>query len=217
MIDDHPMIIEGYKNALSAGLSQEHRLRIDVAHNCDDAIRLIDEASRGRPYDLALIDIQIPASLLYEEITSGDGVASYLKEKSKTRTKIIILTMHSERNRIWGIMKNIDPAGFLIKSDLSSSELVYATQQVLLGKTHVSDTVTRHLKQPKINDFVLDKVNMQILYHLSRGVRTSKLVNYIDLSLSAIEKRKTLIKDKFELKDATDEVLIREARERGFI
>lgn len=40
---------------------------------------------------------------------------------------------------------------------------------------------------------------------------------YTSMSLSTIEKRKLSLKQLFKVKDGSDEDLIREARERGFL
>jgi len=63
----------------------------------------------------------------------------------------------------------------------------------------------------------LDEKNLKILYHLSRGVKTKNLPNYVSLSLSAIEKRKNQIKEMFSIAKADDQKLLEEARRRGFV
>jgi len=54
------------------------------------------------------------------------------------------------------------------------------------------------------------------LHHLSKGVKTKNLVQYINLSLSAIEKRKKNIKLQFGI-EGDSEILLLEAKKRGFI
>ena len=39
MIDDHPMIIEGYQNTLLFTKKDNQELIIDIANNCDEAIK----------------------------------------------------------------------------------------------------------------------------------------------------------------------------------
>ena len=44
MIDDHPMIIEGYQNTLLFTKKDNQELEIDIANNCDEAVALMDKS-----------------------------------------------------------------------------------------------------------------------------------------------------------------------------
>lgn len=215
MIDDHPMIIEGYKNTLLGENQKEYQIKIDIASNCDDAFEKIQKAANGTPYDMLFVDIKLPPSS-DGTITSGEDLAKHAKELLP-KAKIIILTMHREDHRIHNILKNINPSGFLIKSDLTSSELLLAFNNIVSGTPYYSATVNNHFRKMMTNNFSLDEKNLKILYHLSRGVKTKNLPNYVSLSLSAIEKRKNQIKEMFSIAKADDQKLLEEARKRGFI
>lgn len=215
MVDDHPMIIEGYRNTLMENCEKPINCNIDTAFDCDEAIAYIKKNVSKKPYDLALIDIKLPPSS-DGTVTSGEDLASIFKQQYP-KAKVIISTMHNEDSRIHNILQTVNPEGFLIKSDLSSTELVRAFEEIMDGKTYYSTTVTSHFRKMMNNNFSLDTVNLQILYHLSRGVQTKNLGNYINLSLSAIEKRKNHIKELFDIKSSNDEMVIEEARRRGFV
>ena len=131
--------------------------------------------------------------------------------------KIIILTMFNESFRILNIINEINPEGLLIKSDLTSSELAEAFQHILLDPPYYSSTVSNFLKTTVSHDLYLDNINRKILYLLSQGVKTKSLRDYIDLSMSAIEKRKKHLKDLFLIEDGKDETLLSEARKKGFL
>ena len=215
IVDDHPMIIEGYKNTLLDNFKKPINCSIDTAFDCEEALTLIKKNANKKPYDLAVIDIKLPPS---EDgsITSGEDLALIFR-KLHPNAKVIISTMHNEDSRIHNILQTVNPEGFLIKSDLSSKELVRAFDEIMEGKTYYSTTVNSHFRKMMNNSFSLDKVNLQILYHLSRGVQTKNLGKYINLSLSAIEKRKNHIKELFDIKSSNDEMVIEEARKRGFV
>lgn len=215
MIDDHPMIIEGYKNTLLGENQKEYQIKIDIASNCDDAYDAILKSSKGNPYDMLFIDIKLPPSS-DGTITSGEDLAKHAKELLP-KARIIILTMHREDHRIHNILKNINPSGFLIKSDLTSSELLQAFNNIVNGTPYYSATVNNHFRKMMNNSFSLDEKNLKILYHLSRGVKTKNLPNFVSLSLSAIEKRKNQIKEMFSIPKADDQKLLEEARKRGFV
>ena len=215
MIDDHPMIIEGYKNTLLGENQKEYAIKINTASNCDEAYEEIVKSSTTVPYDMLFIDIKLPPSS-DGAITSGEDLAAHAK-KLLPKAKIIILTMHREDHRIHNILKKINPSGFLIKSDLTSSELLLAFNNIIAGTPYYSATVNNHFRKMMTNSFALDEKNLKILYHLSRGVKTKNLPNYVSLSLSAIEKRKNNIKEMFSIPKADDQALLEEARKRGFV
>ncbi|WP_100610919.1 response regulator [Confluentibacter lentus] len=216
MIDDHPMIIEGYQNTLQFTKKTNQELYIDIANNCDEAIKFMDKSlEKGLPYDVLFVDISLPASK-DGLMQSGEDLAEYART-ILPKAKIIILTMFNESFRIHNIIKNIDPEGFLIKSDLTSSELASAFQAVLKNPPFYSGTVNSHIRKSITTDIVIDEKNRKILHLLSQGVKTKNLASHLDISLSAVEKRKKQLKDLFMVEDGQDETLLEEARKKGFV
>ena len=215
MVDDHPIIIEGYQNTLMATKLEDQELTIHKANTCQTAYELIRKSSENIPYDILFFDIRMPS---YKEkgIESGEDLAKYAKEVLPN-AKIVILTMFNESFRIHNIIKSINPEGFLIKSDLTSSELAEAFQQIINSPPYYSSTVSNYLKKSVTSDIYVDDINRQILHLLSQGIKTRSLKEYIDLSMSAIEKRKKHLKTVFEVTDGKDETLLQEARKKGFL
>jgi len=215
MVDDHPIIIEGYQNVLMSTKEDDQTLLIDTANNCDTAQLMINRASKATPYDVCFFDISLPAS---EDgrYASGEDLA-LLAKKIMPDSKIIILTMFNESFRIHNIIKEINPDGFLIKSDLTSMELADAFQQILKFPPYYSSTVSNYIKKTISSEIYVDDVNRKILHLLSQGIKTKSLSEYIPLSTSAIEKRKKQLKLLFSVKDGKDESLLQEAREKGYL
>jgi len=216
MIDDHPMIIEGYQNTLQFTKKESQILDIDIANNCDEAVSYMDKSIKtNRPYQVLFVDISLPPSK-DGLMNSGEDLAIYAR-KILPKARIIILTMFDESYRIHNIIKTINPEGFLIKSDLTSSELASAFQAVLHNPPFYSGTVNSHLRKTNESDIVIDDKNRKILYLLSQGAKNKSLAAHLDISLSAIEKRKKQLKEIFLIDDGQDETLINEARKKGFI
>lgn len=215
MIDDHPMIIEGYQNTLLFTKKDNQELKIDIANNCDEAIKFIDKAVQESPYDVLFVDISLPPSS-DGVMSSGEDLAEYAR-KVLPNAKIIILTMFNESFRIHNIIKTIDPEGFLIKSDLTSSELASAFQAVLNNPPFYSGTVNSHIRKAITSDIIIDEKNRKILHLLSQGVKTKNLASHLDISLSAIEKRKKYLREIFDVNDGQDETLLNKAKEKGFV
>ncbi len=215
MVDDHPIIIEGYQNSLMATKNDDQTLIIDTANDCDTADMLMRKAARQKPYDILFFDISLPASS-DGALTSGEDLAK-LSKQLMPDAKVVILTMFNESYRIHNIIKNISPDGFLIKSDLTSSELAEAFQHILVSPPYYSSTVNQFLNKLVANEIQIDETNRKILHLLSRGIKTRSLTEHIDLSMSSIEKRKKQLKELFSVADGKDETLISEARKKGFL
>jgi len=212
IIDDHHSIIEGYKNVLSK--IKDYKLRILKANSCDQAVKAINKAKQSKPFEVVFIDIQLPPSQ-DGTITSGEDLAQLINKESP-ETKIIISTMFDSPHRLNNILKTVPHNGILIKSDSTSKIILKAFETILQGKQFYSKTVQKIKDKIILNDELLDEYHKKIIFHLSKGVMTKNLVDYIPLSLSAIEKRKNYIKQLFNV-NGDDEQLLLEAKKRGFI
>lgn len=215
MVDDHPIIIEGYQNVLMGTKADDETFLIDTANNCDTAVIMIERASKGTHYDVCFFDISLPASE-DGKYSSGEDLA-LLAKKLLPNTKIVVLTMFNESFRIHNIIKEIDPDGFLIKSDLTSMELADAFQQIIKAPPYYSSTVNNYVKKTFTSEIYVDDVNRKILHLLSQGIKTKSLSEHIPLSTSALEKRKKHLKLLFSISDGKDETLLQEARDKGYL
>ena len=216
MTDDHPMIIEGYRNTLLATKTREQALSIDFATNCDESLGLIKKSiALGEFYNVYFFDISMPPSL-DGAFKSGEDLAMYVREKSPS-SKIVMLTMFDESYRIHSIIKNINPEGFLIKSDLTSRELASAFQAVLNNPPFYSGTVNQVIRKTSFSNLEVDETNHHILYLISKGVKNKDIATQMMLSLSSIEKKKKQLKEIFKVEEGDDNRLIEKARGYGFI
>ncbi|MCV6629271.1 MAG: response regulator [Flavobacteriaceae bacterium] len=216
IVDDHPMIVEGYKNALLHSKSSDRIQQIDTAFNCDNALLLIEEAAtKNQNYEVLFLDISLPASK-DGKILSGEDLGIKAKEISPN-SRIIILTMLNDNFRLNSILKNVDPDGFLIKTDVTSDELVTAFETVLHRPPYYSSTISSLLRKQITNDFVLDDINRQILHQISIGTKVKDIPNFVDSSIASVERRKRQLKKLFKVEKDDDRALIEKAKERGFV
>jgi len=213
IVDDHPFIIEAYKNAINKYSQQGFEFVITQANNCKSGYENI--VDQPKPFDIAFFDISMPE---YAEkgIYSGEDLAMLIKTEMPN-CKVILLTMHTELLKINNIIKNINPSGLIIKNDLTFDELLFAFDKIINNESYYSQTVIKLVGQAQYNNIELDVFDKQILFHLSKGVKTKDLPQYIPLSLSALEKRKLNIREILEVKGGTDIDLINEAKNKGVI
>lgn len=212
IVDDHPFIIEGYKNAIKS-YSSQYEFTISQANNCKSAYEIITSAAK--PFDIAFFDISMPA---YEEknIFSGEDLAQLVK-KVMPACKVVLLTMHTELIKINNIIKTINPSGLVIKNDLTFDELLVAFNKILKGETYYSQTVVKFVSQAQSDTINIDAFDRQILYQLSKGVKTKDIPSFVPLSLSAVEKRKLNLKELLDVKGGSDVDLIRKAKDKGLL
>lgn len=212
IVDDHPFIIEGYKNAITRYNPKEYDFAILQAHDCKSAYDLIEDEATPN-FDVAFLDISMPA---YEEkdIFSGEDLAKLLLTKMP-HCKIILLTMYTELLKIKTIIRTINPNGLIIKNDLTFDELLFAFDKVMKNDKYYSQSVVKMVNQSAHNSIEIDEFDKQILFHLSKQTPMDQMPQYIPISLNALERRKVNLKELLKIKSGSDEELLKEAKSKG--
>src|SRR5690606_18770844 len=185
--DDHALFAEGYKTVLSAFPDADVKYAVD----CSSAIQLMEKAQFD--IDLLIIDEIMPGG---EDNywTSGTEVAREVRCKSES-CKIIFVTSVTEPLKVFNIYHKILPDGFISKGECTPQNLLTVISKVCKGEIYYSETMSKSLKVVRESDFFCDTINRQIILLLSQGVRIKNLPHHLPLSLSAINKRISIIKD----------------------
>jgi len=217
IVDDQPLIINCYKIALQQISDKKPNCKFDIrcAVNCDEANYYIENSLKGILFDLVLLDINIPPSEDMK-LLSGEDVGLKLKKLSKV-SKLIVITSHNNNHLLCNIFKNLNPDGFLVKSDFDFKELITCINSVLNDIPYYSKTITRLIRNHMSNQILLDKTDREILFHISRGAKTKDLPGFVNLSIAGIEKRKRQLREVFNTKRKDDISLIERAKEKGFV
>ncbi len=213
IVDDHPFIIQGYKNAITRYNPDEYEFDISQAKDCESAYTIITDTNI-QPFDIAFLDISMPS---YEEkfLYSGEDLAKLISEHMPN-CKIILLTMFTEFLKIKTIISKINPNGLVIKNDLTFDELLVAFDTVIKNEVYYSKSILEMLESHD-NSIEIDLFDKQILFHLSKGTKAADIPQYIPISLNAIELRKSNLKELLQLTEGHDADLVREARNKGLI
>lgn len=215
IIDDHPLIREGYKNALNYLSVSDNELHFNIfeSANCAGAYENILKFKDS--LDLIFLDINLPKSIKHN-IQSGEDLGKIIREKLPS-AKIIVATSHNDSLKLKSILKNVNPHGLLVKIDFGLNEFIYAIKSVLNNKTHYSHTVLRLLQKKQSIESFLDDLDIKILIEISNASTTKEIIECVPLSKSGIEKRKRKLKVFFNVASNTDRYLILAAREKGFL
>ena len=214
IVDDHPFIIQGYKNAITRYNPKEYEFFIDQANDCKSAYDIITNPNT-LVFDIAFLDISMPT---YEEkgIFSGEDLAKLLNEYMPN-CKIILLTMYTELLKIQNIIDTINPNGLVIKNDLTFDELLFGFNKVINNETYYSQSIQKMIDQSEQETIEIDLFDKQILFHISKGTKTKDISQYVPISIEAIEKRKLNLKKLLNLQEGSDIDLVREAKNRGLL
>lgn len=217
IVDDHPIIVNAVKMALTQVSSNSKNLKFNInsALDCETVELKIKEAKRNLPLDLVILDISLPPSKNCN-LLSGEDIGIKLRNTFND-VKIIILTSLCDNHILCNIFKSLNPDGFLIKSDITNQDLIRAITDVIQGSPFYSKTVTMLIRSHMSNQIVLDKIDREILYHLSIGAKMKDLPEVINLSLAGIERRKRHLRDVFDTPKKDDKTLIERAKEKGFV
>jgi DNA-binding NarL/FixJ family response regulator len=213
IVDDHPFIIQGYKNAITRYKPERNEYSFAEAKDCESAYHIIMDPHTAL-FDIAFLDISMPS---YEEkgIYSGEDLAKLILEVMPG-CKIILLTMFTEFFKIKTIIQKINPCGLVIKNDLTFDELLLAFDKVVKNGQYYSQSVIKMLESHD-NNIEIDLFDKQILFHLSKGTKAMDMPQYIPISLKAIEVRKHNLKELLEIPDGSDIDLVRKARDKGLL
>ena len=217
MVDDHPVILEGYI-AIFKLLSQrfqKYHFNIECVGNFSQAVDILDTVYGFHALDLALLDIGLnhKGDALNQ---SGEDLGILIRKKLPN-AKIMIMTGFENYTLIRNLLDSINPEGIMVKGDINTLSLTDAIIDVMEDPPYYSKTIAKMLARKKTHSYTVDHTDKLILYYISRGKSTNELPKFLHLSLSAIEKRKKRLKEVFKVTDGNDIDLINKAKEEGYL
>lgn len=191
LVDDHPITIEGYINILT---NHDPTIDFTTANSCQEAyLKITERYVSQKTFDAAFLDISLPPYPT-KQINTGLDLAKLIREHFPL-CKIILLTMHSESVIVNNAIQEINPEGFILKNDIDSNSFKEAYQVIMNGETFYTATIQKVRNEFLTEKLDLDAIDYQILVLLAQKVKTKDMPIYLNLSLSAIEKRKAHIKN----------------------
>ncbi|WP_026714795.1 response regulator [Flavobacterium daejeonense] len=213
IVDDHPFIIQGYKNAITRYNPNAYEFAIAEAKDCQSAFDLITNPDTA-VFDIAFLDISMP-SYEEKELYSGEDLAKLILQYMPD-CKIVMLTMFTEFLKLKTLINNVSPRGLVIKNDLTFDELLIAFDKVIKDEIYYSKSILEMLSSHD-NSIEIDLFDKQILFHLSKGTKIHDIPQFVPISLNAIESRKENLKELLGVVDGEDSDLVRAAKNKGLI
>jgi DNA-binding NarL/FixJ family response regulator len=196
IVDDHPMMRTG----LAQLINNEKDLA--VAAEADNAGQAIDLAAKHR-YDLALLDISLPDK-------NGLELVKDLRSL-RPEMPILVVSMHDEMIYAERALR-AGARGYIMKQE-GGQKFLAAIRQVLAGQVFVSEKMSARIldvfsgRQADNSGSPVRKLSdreFEVFQLVGHGVSTRAIAEKLHLSVKTVEVHRANIKEKLDLKTATD-------------
>ncbi len=214
-VDDHEMIVLGYKYTLEASTFENYEVVVHTAPSYEAGKAEIESSAKRLPYDIIMLDIQMFPESAKEE-RSGEDLGLLVKEISPS-SKVVFLSSFSDSYRINNILKNVNPDGYMVKSEVDQKTLQAMVQTVLHNPPYYTAAALQAIRRKMANEDQIDERDKKILYQLSIGTKTKDISFLVAAASTTVENRKRQLKIMLGVENGNDFALIEEAKKRGFI
>lgn len=201
LIDDHPMILEGYASILDQPSYVFHKIL-----SCE---QLYNWLLKGNIPDVALIDYNLP-SFVTENLYNGSDCAALINQYAPN-CKNIIITAHEEATVLYQIFRKSSLSGLIVKADFVTQE-VRDLIKGELKEPYLSGRVKEALNEIRIQESLISYNNIEILMYLSQGFKVNQISGFVKLSTFAIQKRVNKMLRDFDVTNHAELIQICKAR-----
>lgn len=200
--DDHEMFRQG----LRVLLEEEGFQFVAEASNGREAVQLCEQ---HHP-EVAILDITMP-------LLNGIFAAREII-KSNPRTKVVLLTQHTEDQMVLESLR-AGVTGYVLKTR-ASSELVHALRAVCRGEMYLTQSISRAVVQAFLTKDSLpvrplSDRERQVLQLVAEGKTTKEIASLLGISVNTAESHRTNLMEKLDIHDTAG--LVRYALRNGVI
>lgn len=193
LADDHTIVRQGLAKVLEAEPG------FQIAGEAKDGREAVGMVEQTRP-DIVIMDIAMP-------LLNGVEATRQIK-KANPATKVIILSMHSQRRFISELL-SLGASGYLIK-DSSGTDVVLAIKAALKGDTYLSPSISRQV----IEDYVslkrtkssreelygqLSNREREVFQMIAEGRSTREIADVLCISASTVKTHRSNILEKLQM------------------
>lgn len=207
IIDDDASIIRFYQKSF---FKFNRGYKVHVVSSCDEAIK-----EETRHYLFVIIDIKLATKRRNRALSMHDKVK--LLKRFFGRSKLVISIPLGYNNVIYKSLVHFRPAAIVIKEDIFLRNFYEFVRGVLSGTPYYSETVREFISRTYAKNLNVDHIDISLLEELNIGTKMKDIPKKTGVSLSAIEKRKRILKKRFELDGKPDAHLIKSAKKYGVI
>jgi len=200
--DDHEMFRQG----LRVLLEEEGFQFVAEASNGREAVQLCEQ---HHP-EVAILDIAMP-------LLNGIFAAREII-KSNPRTKVVLLTQHTEDQMVLESLR-AGVTGYVLKTR-ATSELVHALRAVCRGEMYLTQSISRTVVQAFLTkgplpERPLSDRERQVLQLVAEGKTNKEIASLLGISVNTAESHRTNLMEKLDIHDTAG--LVRYALRNGVI
>jgi DNA-binding NarL/FixJ family response regulator len=200
--DDHPVVRQGLRMLLE-------RERFEILGEASDGLEAIALAERFHP-DVIVLDLAMPTL---------DGIGAVREiVKASPRTRVLMLTMHTEEHLILEALR-AGVKGCVSKTQ-AAEHLIEAIREVCAGRVYLSPSVSgavvqAYLAKTELPYDPLTSRERQVLKLIAEGKTTKEIAVILTLSVKTAETHRTKLMQKLDIHSAAG--LVRYAIRRGLV
>src|SRR6478735_12381686 len=202
LADDHEIVRQGLRVLLE-------REGFQVVGEASDGHQAAKLCEANHP-EVAILDLSMP-------LLNGVDAAREIM-KSNPRTKVVLLTMHTEDHLILESLR-AGVTGYVLKTR-ATSELVQALRAVCRGEMYLTQSISRtvvqaFLMKDALPERPLSDRERQVLQLVAEGKTTKEIASMLGISVNTAESHRTNLMEKLDIHDTAG--LVRYALRHGVI
>ena len=202
IVDDHPLVIEGFKNVIHGGTKLALKGQFSTARALQEFVGLAE-------IDVLLLDITLP---------DGNGIQLCRDIKKKYPGLVVLAISNLSERSIIQQMLHSGANGYLLKT-ADAADILFCIREALNGKLALSAEIKqnfdlRALKEPtEIPE--LTKREQQILRLLAEGNKSADIAEKLFISPLTVKTHRAALLQKFQT--GTLVIAINKAKEYGIL
>ena len=110
LVDDHQLILEG----ILSYLKDIDGLEIETANSCDEAFSKIKTSIHTNPFQMVFTDLSFDNQTQNVVLDGGESLIKAI-QKEEIPIKVGVITGHSETNRGFNVIHNLNPSAYILK------------------------------------------------------------------------------------------------------
>ncbi|NAW60014.1 MULTISPECIES: response regulator [unclassified Vibrio] len=203
IVDDHQVVLDGF----IARLELEPDIR--VVGTASNGLEAVEVVRRLAP-DVVLMDVSMP-------VMNGIDATRLIREE-RPHSKVLMLTMHDNREYIMKVMQ-AGAVGYMLK-EISAEKMVQAIKTVNQGSTYFCESVTQTLFTQEVTPAIqrpnpLSRREEAVLKLVAEGHSSKKIAALLSISYRTVETHRQNIKHKLDLHSTAE--LAKYALEKGLV
>ena len=195
IVDDHPIMREGLAQLLN------HEKDLSIVGQFEEAGKAFEAIGALKP-DVAIVDISLKNS-------SGIELLKNIKVHYP-KLLVLVLSMHDESLYAERMLR-AGASGYIMKQEATEMVLV-ALRKVLSGEIYLSETMSAKLMHQLIGGkstggSLMERLSdreLEVFGLIGEGKGTREIAQQLNLSVKTIESHRAHIKEKLNLKNATE-------------